>query len=190
MGNGKSILTDEYQIRDLAHETGFTRNQVNKLSQRFKALDKEGRGYLIKEDLLCLPDLKVNPLGERIVEAFFSNTKSPEQMVFSEFLKVMACFRPVRRTKSNILNSRTEKLKFAFAMYDLNKNGYITREECRIVLDIMTGSILPPNQLDQITDRIILEADIEQDGQISFVEYCKAMEKIDVEHKMSIRFDN
>lgn len=43
-------------------------------------------------------------------------------------------------------------------------------------------------QLQSIAERTIAEADVDNDGSISFEEFCRAMEKTDIEQKMSIRF--
>jgi len=43
-------------------------------------------------------------------------------------------------------------------------------------------------QLGSIADRTILEADKDNDGMISFNEFVRLMENVDVEQKMSIRF--
>jgi len=75
-------------------------------------------------------------------------------------------------------------------MYDLNKNGYITRDEFKVILNMMVGANITAEQLDSIADRTITEADFDQDGKISFEEFCRAMEKTDIEQKMSIRFLN
>lgn len=45
-------------------------------------------------------------------------------------------------------------------------------------------------QLSIIADKTISEADINEDGLISFEEFSKTFEKSDIEHKMSIRFLN
>ena len=45
-------------------------------------------------------------------------------------------------------------------------------------------------QLTSIAERTILEADQDGDQMISFAEFCKALERTDVEQKMSIRFLN
>lgn len=45
-------------------------------------------------------------------------------------------------------------------------------------------------QLTSIAERTIFEADQDGDQMISFVEFCNALERTDVEQKMSIRFLN
>ncbi|VDN57523.1 unnamed protein product [Dracunculus medinensis] len=160
---------------------------------RFLSLDKQGRGYLDRDDFLRIPELAINPLGDRIVDAFFTETikdDNEQKINFREFIRVLARFRPVSKSKYNHLNSREEKLKFAFSMYDLNKNGYITREEFKIILNMMVGANITAEQLESIADRTITEADMDNDGKISFSEFCQAMEKTDIEQKMSIRFLN
>lgn len=48
-----------------------SRNQIVRLYSRFINLDKRGQGYLDREDFLRIPELAINPLGDRIVDAFF-----------------------------------------------------------------------------------------------------------------------
>ena len=43
--------------------------------RRFSSLDKVGKGYLAREDFLRIPELAINPLGDRIVHAFFFESK-------------------------------------------------------------------------------------------------------------------
>lgn len=45
-------------------------------------------------------------------------------------------------------------------------------------------------QLTSIAERTIIEADTNNDQMISFEEFCRALERTDVEQKMSIRFLN
>lgn len=45
-------------------------------------------------------------------------------------------------------------------------------------------------QLLSIAERTILEADTDGDGMINFDEFCKVLERSEVESKMSIRFLN
>ena len=75
MGNSNSLKLNlkEEEIRSLQEETGFTLGQINRLYARFNKLDIDDKGYLDREDFLNIHELSINPLGDRIVHAFFSN---------------------------------------------------------------------------------------------------------------------
>uniref|UniRef100_A0AC35FVX0 EF-hand domain-containing protein n=1 Tax=Panagrolaimus sp. PS1159 TaxID=55785 RepID=A0AC35FVX0_9BILA len=168
--------------------------QIIRLHKRFLSLDKDERGYISRYDLLNIPELAINPLGERIVDAFFTAEKEctdDGRMNFRQFINVLAHFRPINKKCQNGLNSRESKLRFAFSMYDLNKNNYITKEEFKFILHMMIGSNMTTSeQIDHIAERTLLEADLDRDGKISFEEFCYAMERTDINQKMSIRFLN
>ncbi|KHN79818.1 Calcineurin B homologous protein 1 [Toxocara canis] len=191
MGNcrSKSSKLSEEELEEIRSKTGFTKRQIFRLHLRFLSLDKKGRGFLERSDFLQIPELEINPLGDRIIDAFFAETQPPQtRITFTDFARVLAHFRPCSSHEDVTINSRSEKLRFAFAMYDLNKNGYITRQEFKIILNMMIGSNITPEQLESITDRTITEGDYEKNGKISFKEFCRAMESINVEQIMSIRF--
>ena len=44
---------------------------------RFSSLDKQEKGYLTREDFLRIPELAINPLGDRIVHSFFTKSQVP-----------------------------------------------------------------------------------------------------------------
>ena len=68
--------------------------------------------------------------------------------------------------------SQEEKLRFAFAIYDINGDGYISNGELFTVLKMMVGNNLNDVQLQQLVDRTIIKADTDFDGKISFEEFC------------------
>merc|ERR1711874_307158 len=123
MGNSRStLLLEEENLRQIEEETGFTSNQIERLWSRFTSLDKQQKGYLTREDFLRIPELAINPLGDRIVHAFFFESRSQEEekVDFKDFVRVLAHFRPIKKNaEKNKLNTRHEKLHFAFRMYDL-----------------------------------------------------------------------
>ncbi|MBZ3885144.1 Calcineurin B homologous protein 1 [Sciurus carolinensis] len=86
------------------------------------------------------------------------------------------------------LNSRSNKLRFAFRLYDLDKDDKISRDELVQVLRMMVGMNISDEQLGSLADRTIREADQDGDSGISFTEFVKVLEKVDVEQKMSIQF--
>ncbi|KAF6129346.1 calcineurin like EF-hand protein 1 [Phyllostomus discolor] len=78
--------------------------------------------------------------------------------------------------------------RVAFRLYDLDKDDKISRDELLQVLRMMVGVNISDEQLGSIADRTIQEADQDGDSAISFTEFVKVLEKVDVEQKMSIRF--
>ena len=64
------------EIKSVEDETGFTHGQISRLHSRFTKLDEDGKGYLEREDMLAIPELAINPLGDRIVHAFFRQSSN------------------------------------------------------------------------------------------------------------------
>ena len=52
----KDDLSDDF-VNDLMQETGFNRSQIHKLYIRFQHLDKDKKGYLVREDLINVPQV-------------------------------------------------------------------------------------------------------------------------------------
>ncbi|XP_018322906.1 calcineurin B homologous protein 1 [Agrilus planipennis] len=188
MGNRASVLLREEEIAQIQQETEFTPNQIERLYSRFTSLDRGDCGTLSRDDFLRIPELAINPLGERIVNSFFQDDGFNDRVNFRQFMRVLAHFRPVKKNKENKLNSRVQKLKFAFKMYDLDNDDMISRDELLAILHMMVGANISEEQLTSIAERTILEADEDKDQMISFEEFCKALQRTDVEQKMSIKF--
>ena len=84
---------------------------TERLRQRFSNLDKSSKGFLSRQELERLPELAANPLANRIISVFLS-----ESVVdFQAFCRFMSIF-----TKSA---SRESKLKLAFSIYDVDNDG-------------------------------------------------------------------
>ncbi|XP_062915949.1 calcineurin B homologous protein 2 isoform X2 [Mobula hypostoma] len=152
-------------LPEIMQETGFSKSHICRLYDRFEALDQSNTGKLSKDTL-----------------------------DFRSFVCILACFRPIGKVKSSDpqapepINSRDNKLQFAFELYDQDKDGKISRDELYQVLFMMMEAEVTEDQLDSIIDRTIQEADLDGDGAISFEEFRKSLENVNVEHKMSIRF--
>lgn len=78
----------------------------------------------------------------------------------------------------------------AFKMYDLDNDDMISRDELLAILHMMVGANINEEQLASIAERTIVEADEDGDQMISFEEFCKALQRTDLQQKMSIRFLN
>lgn len=126
MGNRSSLLLREEEIAQIQQESGcnfayfvifnkliiifvVTPNQIERLYSRFTSLDRGDCGTLSRDDFLRIPELAINPLGERIVNSFF--TEFSDRVNFRQFMQVLAHFRPVKKNKESKLNSREAKLK-------------------------------------------------------------------------------
>jgi serine/threonine-protein phosphatase 2B regulatory subunit len=102
---------------------------------------------------------------------------------FQEFVSGLSAF----SSKGN----KEEKLRFAFKVYDIDRDGYISNGELFIVLKMMVGSNLKDMQLQQIVDKTIMEADLDKDGKISFEEFTRMVENTDVSMSMTLgKFDH
>ena len=94
---------------------GFTVKQVQRLYGRFKTLDKHDCGYLTRENLLCIPEVNINPLGERLINVIIEDYGDNNKINFKQFIFLLAKF---RRTKFKLTkteyNTRECKLRFLF----------------------------------------------------------------------------
>ena len=97
---------------------------------------------------------------------------------FQEFVSGLSAF----SSKGN----KEEKLRFAFKVYDVDRDGFISNGELFIVLKMMVGNNLKDVQLQQIVDKTIMEADKDQDGRISFEEFTDMVENTDVSLSMTL----
>ena len=97
---------------------------------------------------------------------------------FQEFVSGLSAF----SSKGN----KEEKLHFAFKVYDMDRDGYISNGELFIVLKMMVGNNLKDNQLQQIVDKTIMEADKDKDGKISFDEFTEMVESTDINMSMTL----
>lgn len=70
---------------------------------------------------------------------------------FQEFVSGLSAF----SSKGN----KEEKLRFAFKVYDIDRDGYISNGELFLVLKMMVGSNLKDQQLQQVSGQTLLLSD-------------------------------
>jgi serine/threonine-protein phosphatase 2B regulatory subunit len=152
------------------------RDEVDRLRKRFMKLDKDNSGTIERDEFLSLPQVSSNPLATRMIAIF--DEDGGGDVDFQEFVSGLSAF----SSKGN----KEEKLRFAFKVYDIDRDGYISNGELFIVLKMMVGSNLKDQQLQQIVDKTIMEADLDRDGKISFDEFKKMVENTDVSNSMTL----
>jgi len=154
----------------------FDVEELKRLGKRFRKLDIDGSGAISTEEFLALPELQQNPLVQRVIDIF--DTDQNGEVDFTEFIKGMSQF--------SVKGDKEAKMRFAFKIYDMDKDGYISNGELFQVLKMMVGSNLKEAQLQQIVDKTIVLADRDGDGRISFVEFCEVVGTMDVHKKMVV----
>lgn len=148
--------------------------ELRRLRARFKKIDTDASGTISVDELLALPNMSENPLVQRVVDVFDRNGDG--ELDLTEFIDGLAQFADRK--------SRARKLAFAFRVYDIDKDGFISNGELFAVLKKMVGENLHDTQLQQIVDKTIMIHDKDGDGKIGFAEFCAVVGNIDFEEKL------
>merc|ERR1712007_302982 len=154
----------------------FDPDEIARLGKRFKKLDLDNSGSLSVDEFMSLPELHQNPLVQRVIEIFDQDGNG--EVDFREFIEGVSQF--------SVKGDKTLKLKFAFKIYDVDKDGFISNGELFTVLKMMVGNNLKDSQLQQIVDKTIVYADKNGDGKINFEEFCAVVEGLDIHKKMVV----
>nr|AGJ95086.1 calcineurin regulatory B subunit [Mucor lusitanicus] len=165
------------QLEDMVNSSNFSAEEIQRLYKRFMKLDKDNSGSIDKDEFLSIPQIANNPLASRMIAIF--DEDGGGDVDFHEFIKGLSAF--------SARGNKREKLEFAFKVYDMDRDGFISNGELFLVLKMMVGSNLKDNhQLQQIVDKTIMEADKDGDGKISFEEFLVMVENTDVAKQMTL----
>ncbi|CAG8542330.1 12173_t:CDS:2 [Ambispora gerdemannii] len=154
----------------------FSAAEIQRLYKRFMKLDKDKSGAVDREEFLSIPQIASNPLASRMIAIF--DEDGGGDVDFKEFLSGLSAF--------SVKGKKDDKLRFAFKVYDMDRDGYISNGELFLVLKMMVGNNLKDNQLQQIVDKTIMEADKDMDGKISFEEFCSMIESTDIAKSLTL----
>uniref|UniRef100_A0A2P2IDC6 Calcineurin B subunit n=1 Tax=Hirondellea gigas TaxID=1518452 RepID=A0A2P2IDC6_9CRUS len=173
---GAQLSISESDVQELKVQSNFTEEELKKLHRRFQKLDLNNNGTLSTSEFLEIPALEQNPLVHRVI-SIFDDDESGE-VDFREFINALSIFAGQDNHK--------EKLIFAFKLYDVNKDGFISNGDLFTVLKTMVGDNLDDLQLQQLVDRTILQADKDKDGKLSFVEFTEMVKDSGIEEKLTL----
>jgi len=157
----------------------FELEEIKRLGKRFRKLDLDGSGSLSVDEFMSIPDLQQNPLVQRVIDIFDADGNG--EVDFREFIEGISQF--------SVKGDKEMKLKFAFRIYDMDKDGYISNGELFQVLKMMVGNNLKDAQLQQIVDKTIIYADKDKDGKISFDEFKSVIDeslRSNIEAKLTV----
>ncbi|XP_078492228.1 calcineurin subunit B type 1 [Ciona intestinalis] len=154
----------------------FDPDEIARLGKRFRKLDLDNSGSLSIDEFMSLPELQQNPLVQRVIEIFDQDGNG--EVDFREFIEGVSQF--------SVKGDKSSKLKFAFRIYDIDNDGFISNGELFQVLKMMVGNNLKDTQLQQIVDKTIIYADKDGDGKISYDEFAAVVSSLDVHKKMVV----
>ncbi|XP_040096785.1 calcineurin subunit B type 2 [Oryx dammah] len=150
----------------------FDEDEIKRLRKRFKKLDLDSSSALSVKEFTSVPELQENPLVQRVIDVF--DADGDGQVDFREFILGTSQF--------SVRGDEEQKLRFAFSIYDMDKDGYISNGELFQVLEMMVGDNLKDWQLQQLVDKTIILLDKDGDGKISFQEFSVVVRSLEV-HK-------
>ncbi|GFZ46637.1 Calcineurin subunit B [Saitozyma sp. JCM 24511] len=165
MGQAESTV-----FSTLEKNSNFSAPELVRLKKRFMKLDKDGSGSIDKDEFLQIPQIANNPLAHRMIAIFDEDGSGTVD--FQEFVGGLSAF--------SSKGGRDEKLRFAFKVYDMDRDGFISNGELYLVLKQMVGNNLKDQQLQQIVDKSIMEADKDGDGKLSFEEFTAMVASTDI----------
>ncbi|ORY80662.1 putative CNB1-calcineurin B, regulatory subunit [Leucosporidium creatinivorum] len=171
MGAGQSQL-----LQEMEQSSNFSAIEIQRLKKRFMKLDKDGSGSIDKDEFLQIPQIANNPLASRMIAIF--DEDGGGTVDFQEFVAGLSAF--------SSRGEREEKLKFAFKVYDMDRDGFISNGELFLVLKMMVGNNLKDQQLQQIVDKTMMEADQNGDGKLDFEEFKAMVANTDIAKQMTL----
>jgi serine/threonine-protein phosphatase 2B regulatory subunit len=132
-------------------------------SMSLRKLDTDNSGTLTLNEFQAVPGLENNPLVKRVMEVFDADHSGAVD--FNEFILALSIF--------SSSEHKEEKMKFAFKIYDVKGDGYISNGDLFHILKTMVGDNLEDVQLQQLVDRTIMQGDADHDGKLTFEEFAK-----------------
>jgi Ca2+-binding EF-hand superfamily protein len=82
-------------------------------------LDLDNSGALSIDEFMSLPELQQNPLVQRVIDIFDADGNG--EVDFKEFIHGVSQF--------SVKGDKLSKLKFAFRIYDMDNDGFISNGE-------------------------------------------------------------
>ena len=160
------------------HQINFDKKELKILYHNFMSMDANKNGLIEPDEFFDVPELRDNPIVQRIISVFDKNGDG--KISFYEFVWGLSAL----TNNANL----DEKLKFAFQIYDMNNDGYLSNGDLFHCLKMLVGDNLTDIQIQQLSDRTLIAADKDLDGKISFEEFCNFVKDIQIQELFSIYF--
>ena len=138
--------------------------QKKEYTQAFEVFDKDKDGFVTRQELkTIMRSLGQNPSEDDIEEMMVTADANQDGKIsYDEFMTLIS-----NQIKSS---EDVDEMSEAFAVFDVDKDGFITKSELRQVMNRL-GENLTDAQL----TAMIKEADTDNDGKISIKEFKNLM---------------
>ncbi|OCU00610.1 calcium and integrin-binding family member 3 isoform X1 [Xenopus laevis] len=108
-----------------------------------------------------MPELKDNPFRQRIAEVFSEDGDG--NMTLDDFLDMFSVL--------SEMAPKDLKAYYAFKIYDFNNDDYICKSDLEKTLNKLTRNELTPEEVCLVCEKVIDEADIDNDGKLSLEDF-------------------
>eukprot|EP01029_Cantina_marsupialis_P005048 TRINITY_DN15383_c0_g1_i1.p1 TRINITY_DN15383_c0_g1~~TRINITY_DN15383_c0_g1_i1.p1 ORF type:complete len:209 (-),score=26.92 TRINITY_DN15383_c0_g1_i1:191-817(-) len=190
---GKSRELTEEEMEEIKMFCSFNGKQIMKLFDKFENLrigENSHSNEISVETFLSLPQLASNPFKIRLPWLFDVNNDG--SVSFREFVHVLSTLSPN--------GSLEKKLRFAFKLYDSDRDGKISESDLIETLEMISSfpektTVLegePTNHeiLSSIAGRVIDEASSDPKTRVlRFADFSRVMMLTDFHTKMNIPID-
>ncbi|XP_015236998.1 recoverin-like [Cyprinodon tularosa] len=143
MGNSKSGAVSKEILEDLKLSTKFTETEIVQWYENFKKQCPSGR--ISKEEFQNIyrkffPDSDANTYAQHVFRSF--DTNDDGTLDFKEYIIAL---------HMTATGKTTSKLEWAFSLFDVDKNGYITKSE---VTEICTSifKLIPKDEVEDLPE--------------------------------------
>lgn len=146
---------------------------IRSAHKKFKALAPEKVGHnknakLPMSKLLLYPELKYNPFGERICKVF--SARNDGDCTFEDFLDMMSVFSEE--------SPKSVKAEHAFRIFDFDGDDVLGIEDLKLTIERLVGADkLSDEDRSLLIQNILEEADLDDDGSLSFAEFEHIVDK-------------
>ena len=130
---GNEVAIEKQKLEELR----FDEKELQKLHKNFSTFDTDGGGTIDPEELAVCEGLRQNPIVNRVVEVLDRNHDG--ELSFLEFV--------IGLNSLSVHATPEEKYLFAFHMYDINNDGFISNGDLFDCMKLMVGDNLDDDQL-------------------------------------------
>jgi len=138
-------------------------SQIKKVYKRFQDIDVDKSGAIDYQEFIQALEMEDNTISRQMFRVF--DMDGSQSIELKEFIVVLS-----RYTSA----ARSEKLKFAFMMFDEDGSGFIERDE---LLDMLNASFivegLSQEELEDKADDVFDYLHLPRDGAISYEDFLK-----------------